>query len=131
MILGAAADIPHGQAQKMAGNGGMGDARRRGPHQDLRLRVVLPDQPGQPLLHIAANRNIRQSQPVVTVHRTFDAGSPGEGRIGPEKDRLNFQQALGNLYRTLHLILLFIFLLSLLKIPPGTVHKRQPGPPPG
>ena len=97
MVLGSAADVAHGQAHQVACNGSVGNARRGGTHQDLHLRVVLPNQAGQTLLHIGADLHVRQGQPVVTVHRAFDAGSPGKGLVRPEKDGLNLQKILGNL----------------------------------
>ena len=83
-------------AHDMAHDGGVGDACGGGAHQDLYFRVVLADQVHQALFHMGADGGRRQGQAVVAVDGALDAGSLGEGLVGPQKDRSDREQVMGN-----------------------------------
>ena len=76
----------------MGGDGRMGDAGGRGPHQHFGIGIVGLNQTLQPLFHVGADVRRRQGQPVVTVNRTLNAA----GLIGPEKHGSDAQQILCN-----------------------------------
>ncbi len=85
VVLGSAADVPMGRPIRWPVMAAWAMPAVEVPIRTSTSRVVLPNQAGQTLLHIGADLHIRQGQPVVTVHRAFDAGSPGKGWSGRKK----------------------------------------------
>ena len=63
----------------------VGDTGGGGAHQDLCLRVVVPDQLRKAVFHIQPHLRRGEGQAVVAVHRAFYAAGPGKGLVRAEK----------------------------------------------
>ena len=98
MVLLPGADIAHGQAQQVGGDGGMGNPGGGGAHQNLRPRVFPADGLSHGPLHIVPHLGGGEGQAVVAVHGALDAAGPEEGLLRAEEYRAYIQQVLGNFF---------------------------------
>ena len=142
VVLIAGADVAHGQAQQVGGNGGVGDTGGGGAHQDLRLRILPLHGIGDGLLHLVPGFRSGEDQPVIAVDGALDAAGPGKGLLRAEKDRLDLQQTLGNAHMMLSIVCSPLYPIFLLfqsfpfrrlspRTPPRSGGRQPRGPPPG
>ena len=86
----------------MADDGGVGDARGGGAHQDLDLGVVLLHHLGEGVFHVEAGRHIREDEAVVGIDGALDAARPGEGLVRAEEDGPDPQKVSCDLLFSVH-----------------------------
>ena len=96
VILRTAAHIAHRQVEDRRGDGGVGDARGRSPHQHFGFGKAGADDLRQPLFDVSAHDRRRQRQAVVAVNRAFDAAGPCKRLFGAQEHRADRKQVFSN-----------------------------------
>ena len=96
VVLGAGANVAHGQAHQVGADGGVGDAGGGGAHEDLGVGVVAPDERDETLFDVRAHLRRGEREAVVAIDGALDAGGPGEGIVGTQKNRAYRQEVAGD-----------------------------------
>ena len=103
VVLAARAHIAHGQAEQMRGDGGVGDARRGGAHQNLRLRKLTVYCVRNGALDCLTHGGGGENEAVIAIDRAFDAARPGKRLLRAQKDRADGEQALSDPAADVHI----------------------------
>ena len=86
----------------MRGDGGVGDARRGGAHQNLRLRELAAHRVRDGALDRIAHGGSGENEAVIAIDRAFDAARPNEWLLRAQKDRADGEQALCDFAADVH-----------------------------
>ena len=90
------------EAEQMRGDGGVGDARRGGAHQNLRLRELAAHRVRDGALDRIAHGGSGENEAVIAIDRAFDAARPNEWLLRAQKDRADGEQALCDFAADVH-----------------------------
>ena len=91
------------EAEQMRGDGGVGDARRGGAHQNLRLRKLTVYRVRNGALDCLTHGGGGENEAVIAIDRAFDAARPGKRLLRAQKDRADGEQALSDPAADVHI----------------------------
>ena len=97
VVLSGSADISHGQIEDVGNQSAVCDTGCGCTGDNFDLGILSLDDVSQTLLDNVTNLGVGQCQTVVAVDGGLDAGSPCEGLVGTEENRLDIHEQLSNL----------------------------------